>query len=132
MYNKRSLDVNQDEFEFILDLLTKTHAAIVDGEDKKKAFLDRLINRVRSAPAYDNPIVFGYRDLSMVTSNASKILVDMSMDKNLSGKKLEQQECVKIAIANALFMWLNGENNLKRIVGFDFIDDSCQYESDDD
>lgn len=130
MYNRRSVDINQDEFELILDLLRQAQSET--KIDQTKAFIDRLINKIKASPAYDNPIVFGYRDLSLVTSNAAAMLVDMSLDKNLSGKKLEQQECVKIALANALFMWLNGENNLKRIVGFDFIDDAYKYESDDD
>lgn len=125
----RSVDLNDEEFDLVLALLN-TH--LEGASDQKKAYFERLISRVRATPAADNPVVFGYKDLNSVISQAKLMFVDMNLNRKLSGKQLEQQENTKIALANSLFMWLNGEHNLKRVVLFDFVDDTYDFESHDD
>lgn len=131
MLGRRSVDFSQEEFELILGLLQKEKDAAVD-DSREIGYYESLIKRVNATPAYNEPIVFGYSDLSLVRSMASSYYVDMKLDKNLSGTKLEKQENSHLALANAVFMWLNKEQNLKRNVLFDFVDDTYEFESHDE
>ena len=52
----------------------------------------------------------------------------LTADLHLSNKKVEENDFKHISLASALIMWLNGKNLLKRLVKFDYTDQSSQYE----
>ena len=49
-------------------------------------------------------------------------------DLHISNKKVEESDFKHISLARAVIMWLNGKNLLKRLVKFDYTDQSSQYE----
>lgn len=68
------------------------------------------------------------KDLFYIKSLAIDEYKRLPTNARISEKEVEHKDLVHISLANAVFSWLNGKGLLKRVVKFEYTDDSSSYE----
>lgn len=75
------------------------------------------------------PLKISENELFLLKSAANAEYQRLPTNLHISNKRVDTQDLVHIALANALIMWLNGKNVLKRLAQFDYTDLSSEFES---
>src|ERR1700688_1027064 len=90
---------------------------------------DILLAKLESASQPQKEVLIVPKDLSYLISLAKNQYKYLSSDIHISGKKVEESDFKHISLAQAVIMWLNSQNLLKREVKFNFTDNSYEYDS---
>lgn len=136
------VELNGREVEVIEQGLINKECSLHDSIEKGqivKTTGEKMIESCHSAWAkLDNAkhpqqdVIITAKDLADIKSIAKGEFFNLGSDLHISNKKVEQEDLVHICLANALIMWLNRHNLLKRTAKFDFTDHSSQYEEMDE
>jgi hypothetical protein len=130
------LELTEKEAEFIRnnmlsaeDLLASNESSTGRTDRENQVVLCRsIVSKVVNAFVPQKELIITFKDLFYVISSAKEQYHKLHPDLHISNKKIEENDLKHISLANALIMWLNGKNLLKRLARFDFTDESCQYE----
>jgi hypothetical protein len=87
-----------------------------------------IVKKVLDAQQTQKDTYITSKDLFHIISLAKSEYPKLVGDLHLSNKKVEECDFKHISLATAVILWLNGNKLLKRLVRFDFTDNSCQYE----
>lgn len=128
------LELTEKEAEIIQELIkaNKEHAVqegIGSTEKKRKLDTCESINKkidLGYQPTED--VLVTAKDLFYLTDLSNREYQSLSADIYLSKQKVAESGLVKISLVNAVIMWLNTRNLLKKSVVFDITDNSSQYE----
>lgn len=97
-------------------------------KEKNTATCDKLWAKLDVAKHVKEDIAIVHKDFMDVVSLANMEYRHLPLDLHISSIKVEDAHIRLICLANALIVWLNGKNLLKRLPKFDFTDMSAQYE----
>ena len=130
------LELTEKEAEFIRnnmlsaeDLLASDESSIGRTDRENQAALCRSIaGKIVEAFVPQKEVLVTFKDLFNIISLTKEQYHKLPSDLHISNKKVEEKDFKHISLANALIMWLNGKNLLKRLARFDFTDESRQYE----
>jgi len=89
-------------------------------------------SKVNEASKPQPEVLITFKDLFDLKSSAKSEYVQLNGNLNISKKEVEKADFVHISLTNALILWLNRNNLLKKLVKFDFTDNSFEYESMED
>jgi hypothetical protein len=112
----------------ILLELTEAEAESLQSQTILNSVVDKLEEAFR--PEYE--VLVTAKDLFLIKSMAVGEYGKLSKNVRLSDQDIEYKDLVHVSLANALFSWLNGKGLLKRLVKFDYTDDSIQYDTTQD
>lgn len=127
------LELTEEEMETTLRFMNSGCVNInrdVSFEEKEKqsnickSVTKKFIDSLKSKK--DEVITF--KDLQNIKCVASDQYLKLGATLQISNKKVDNKDFVHISLANALLMWLNSKNLLKRLARFDVTDDSYEYE----
>jgi hypothetical protein len=104
--------------------LTEFEAESLQGRTVLNSVFDKLEEALR--PEYE--VLVTAKDLFLIKSMAVGEYGKLSKNVRVSDRDIEQKDFVHVSLANALFLWLNSKGLLKRLVKFDYTDDSSEYE----
>jgi|ERR1035437_4826517 hypothetical protein len=129
------LELTQKEVDFLKEVIALEKESVSKSssrfteKQRKTDICDSFLAKVElaSQPKSDLPITSD--DLFLIVSSAKQKFIGLPSDLYISNKKIEESDFKHIALANAVIMWLNNKDLLKRLVGFDYTDKSYQYET---
>ena len=89
---------------------------------------NRIWSKLGAASQPQEEVLITASDLFFLISSAKSEYRGLRADLYVSNKRVEESDFKHISLANAVIMWLNSKNLLKRVAKFDFTDLSSQYE----
>jgi hypothetical protein len=130
------LELTEREFEsirFTMDqqLATSELLCKVEGGENNRKNLDThnsILSKLKLASEPKQDALITSKDFSDIKDLTNREYQFLLPDTHISNKRVEERDLVHISLANAVIMWLNGRNLLKKLVKFDFTDSSYQYE----
>lgn len=135
------VELTEKEVEALENGLIKEKASLEDARSSEigKTAIEKKLEGCNSAWAkLDNAkrvkpdAIITNKDLFLIKSMAKSEYNNLSNDLHISKKKVEEEDFVHISLANALIMWLNSKNLLKRLAVFDYTDESFKYDGNEE
>jgi hypothetical protein len=132
------LELTPKEAEFIREVIALEIGHVAESKvewaekERKTGICNSFLKKVDRASEPSRDEVITAKELYLLISQAKREYLSLPSDMHVSGKRVDKQDLVHVAVANALILWLNGKNLLKRLVKFDITDQSGQYEETDE
>ena len=136
-FERKLQSVTEKEIEILKEAIVAKREFISQSEmgwsekERGVGICDAVIGKIESASQPKLDVLITSKDLFQIVSLAKRGYHDLHADIHISNKKVEQNDFRHISLANAVILWLNEKNLLKRLVIFDYTDHSCQYEETD-
>jgi uncharacterized protein YydD (DUF2326 family) len=131
------LELTQQEVEVVKRaLIAERHSYMEESMtsigkaelEKGIRLCDSIWDKVDRASQPQEDLLITASDLFFLISSAKDQYRHLRADLHISNKRVEESDFKHISLANAVILWLNSKNLLKRLASFDFTDLSSQYE----
>lgn len=110
-------------------LVELTEYEIEHLQDGLSGLKPSILSKLNEALIPQENILITHKDYKNLLSLAKDEWVKLPKELRISNKETDDKDLVRFSLANALIMWLNNKNVLKRLVRFDFTDHSNEYDS---
>jgi hypothetical protein len=91
-----------------------------------------ILSKIEQSMQDSSKELLSYNDYKNILSFAKDEWIKLPQNLRITNKEMEEKDLVHISLANALIMWFNKKNLLKKFVGFDFTDHSNEYDTIED
>lgn len=130
------LELTEKEFEMVQLAVGTAFIANSEAYDTNKQEVNRkrmdtynaVLSKLELSSKPKEDVLITSKDLSHLKSLAKGEYHRLPGNLQISNKTVEQEDFVHISLANAVVMWLNSKDLLKRVARFDYTDDSFEYE----
>lgn len=129
------LELTEKEIDFLKEVISLEKESVAKSDarfaekQRKTSICDSFLAKVELASQPKEDLFIGHNDLFLIISSAKQKYLALPANLFISNKIVEENDFKHIALANAVIMWLNSKNLLKRLVGFDYTDKQYQYET---
>lgn len=128
------LELTEKEARTIEEIISIEKESLLESDigfseqERKRRICESLMTKINDAFRPKPDLLITAKDFLHLKSLAKGEWHNLRGDLKISNKEVDKEDIVKISLANALIMWLNGNNLLKRLAKFDYTDDSFEYE----
>jgi len=120
------LELTTKEAEFIREVIALEKNSVTNSKlewaekERKTGICNSFLAKV--------DVMITANDLFLLISQAKREYLSLNSGLHISGIEVDKKDLPHISVTNALLLFLNGENLLKKMVRFDITDQSGQYE----
>jgi hypothetical protein len=131
------LELTEKEAEIVKQALNKEKAHWENSSpkeisrsliDNNLSICENVFKKINFAFEPQLDVLITSNQLFGIISSAKDEYHKLVPNLHISNKIVDQNDLKHISLANAFILWLNGNKLLKRLVKFDYTDNSCQYE----
>ena len=132
------LELTEKEVDFVKEVIGLEKQSVEnstvgwDEKQRKIGICNSFLAKVEESVKPKGDVLITAKDLFFLISQAKSEYSHLPLDMHLSVKFVEKKDLAHISVANAMIMWLNGRNLLKRLPRFDVTDSSCKFEEMDE
>lgn len=132
------LELTEDEAETVLKEMSFSKNAILKngiGHAEKERLAktrESIIGKLEIASKPKEDLLITHKNLLEIISLAKSQYQELRGDLCISKETVLPAHRLHISLANALVLWFNSKNMLKRLARFDYTDNSYQYESEEE
>jgi len=128
------LELTTKEAEFIREVIALEKNSVTNSKlewaekERKTGICNSFLAKVDHASEPQKDVMITANDLFLLISQAKREYLSLNSGLHISGIEVDKKDLPHISVTNALLLFLNGENLLKKMVRFDITDQSGQYE----